>query len=686
LRSVIEAAKAAQRNDLATALEELCEMVGLASIKAEFAVLGSFCLEFAGKQDSLQEKKDFKITLSGPPGVGKSKFGRIFAKIVSAAGTVVSGAGEATAVTSANRRGDYVGQTEPNMVALMTMLFPCVSLEGADLVVCGFNFNEYTTAELSQLFKRHANKKGWELDEACTEDAITQELDKQDLTMLCECLIKTMVGECISAQQIGEEGHLEKKQTLQLKHVILGVLQALKFGIITKQEIDDDKAAASLVPVETFESLFGVNRACSKFVGQKDLLADLKRVIDVHGHPEENTTLDGPGPLCILFDGPPGLGKTELAGLLAEVLFEMPLSELEKSDRFLAFNCAQFRSEQSSNILFGSTPGHEGGPGRLYPLIKNCATAVVLFDEFEKMHATVVETILKITDTQGTVSSNQGQRQPLSMSRATFIFTTNMHSHIKFKKGLSVAENVKDIFGAPLRSRIGDGALRFKELIPSEFIEIVHRALLKLRLEILKKSKTTVRWTTEVPIVLARNLTSRHNAGEAIDLRYELNEGIKRVYQKIVHSGPNSLPMGVKFKPLDTGGEVTLYVDKDSAVRFMAKGMVRSLRTCEDEHGDVGTCGSCGRGASLAQVSCRHQQATGAASALIATVKTTIEGVNAEAKVTTREAVRKAVEGTKAEAELVKNEAVQKAVEAARGEMLAFQCIVAVLVVSVRWW
>ena len=182
-----------------------------------------------------------------------------------------------------------------------------------------------------------------------------------------------------------------------------------------------------------------------------------------------------------LFLGPTGVGKTEVARSLAQVLFGSERS-------MIRFDMSEFMEKHSVSKLIGSPPGyvgHEEG-GQLTERIKRAPYSVLLFDEIEKAHPDIFNVLLQVFE-DGLLTDALGNA--VDFKNAIIIMTSNIGARFIQKKGTlgfqgttdasrekmeeMVMSAVRQTFNPEFINRL-DEIIIFDELLRDDLIEVIH--------------------------------------------------------------------------------------------------------------------------------------------------------------------------------------------------------------------
>ena len=189
-----------------------------------------------------------------------------------------------------------------------------------------------------------------------------------------------------------------------------------------------------------------------------------------------------------IFLGSSGVGKTEMAKTLAEFLFD-------EEDALVRIDMSEYHEQHSVSRLFGAPPGYVGYEegGQLTEAIRRRPYRVILFDEIEKAHPEVWNTLLQILD-DGRLTDGQGRI--VDFRNTVLIMTSNLGTEFVTRSGTlgfqrfgegaesegdaKIERALKDTFRPEFLNRI-DEVIIFSKLTLEDMVEIVTLQMKQVR-------------------------------------------------------------------------------------------------------------------------------------------------------------------------------------------------------------
>ncbi|WP_433492493.1 ATP-dependent chaperone ClpB [Nocardia grenadensis] len=250
-----------------------------------------------------------------------------------------------------------------------------------------------------------------------------------------------------------------------------------------------------------------------------------------------------------IFLGPTGVGKTELAKTLAGALFD-------SEDNMVRLDMSEYQERHTVSRLIGAPPGYVGYDegGQLTEAVRRKPYSVVLFDEIEKAHADVFNTLLQVLD-DGRITDSQGRQ--VDFRNTVIIMTSNIGSHhlldgvtangeIKPDARERVLGELRGHFRPEFLNRVDDIVL-FTPLTLSQIEHIVDLQLIDLRNR-LEQRQIHLDITAE-----ARRLIAEHG--------FDPVYGARPLRRYIAHEVETKIGRALLRGEIEPGGVIRVTVD-----------------------------------------------------------------------------------------------------------------------------
>jgi ATP-dependent Clp protease ATP-binding subunit ClpC len=356
-----------------------------------------------------------------------------------------------------------------------------------------------------------------------------------------------------------EQGLIERKTAMENHWRAEGIEL---FDIVDEDVIAEVLANWTGIPVyklteeETAKLLRMEDELHKRIIGQDDAISALSRAIRrTRAGLKDPKRPSG----SFIFLGPTGVGKTELAKTLAELLFG-------DEDSLIQLDMSEYMEKHTISRLVGSPPGYVGYDegGQLTEAVRRKPFSVVLFDEVEKAHPDIFNTLLQILE-DGRLTDAQGRS--VDFKNTVLIMTSNLgtadlrKSTVGFSKAdeavthermkAKVNDALKNHFRPEFLNRI-DEVIVFHELQISEVVQIVDLLIRRVSMQ-LEVQGITLELTEA-----AKEFCARHGYDPSLGAR-----PLRRAIQQLIE---DPLSEKILWKEFRVGEKIVVDVENEGIV------------------------------------------------------------------------------------------------------------------------
>jgi ATP-dependent Clp protease ATP-binding subunit ClpC len=314
--------------------------------------------------------------------------------------------------------------------------------------------------------------------------------------------------EAVEAQNFEEAGRLRDREKELLAEKEAKEVEIKASGVDLFDEVDEESIAEVLslwtgIPVyklteaETAKLLRMEDELHKRVIGQEQAIKSVSQAIRrTRAGLKDPKRPSG----SFIFLGPSGVGKTELAKTLAEFLFGDEQS-------MISLDMSEYMEKHTVSRLVGSPPGYVGYEegGQLTEAVRRKPFSVVLFDEIEKAHPDVFNTLLQILE-EGRLTDSQGRS--VDFRNTVLIMTSNLGTQDLRKANVGFGKSDEAISYEKMKEKVNDA---LKQHFRPEFLNRIDDIIVFHEL-----SKAEV--TTIVDLLIKRTSIQLEAQGIGIEL------------------------------------------------------------------------------------------------------------------------------------------------------------------------
>lgn len=291
------------------------------------------------------------------------------------------------------------------------------------------------------------------IDEAGSRAKMNTLVSSPEVQIMEELLARTgeLKKESIKNSDFDRASEYATREKELIESISETIASETKDGVVevTAVDIAAVLTAATGIPVvvpgeENKRFIRMENTIGKRVIGQKSAIAAISKSVR-----RQRSGLKDPNRPAgsFIFAGPTGVGKTELAKALAEFMFQ-------DEDAVITLDMSEYSEKHTVSRLFGSPPGfvgHEEG-GQLTEKVRRKPYSIVLFDEIEKAHPDIFNSLLQILE-EGRMTDGQGR--VIDFKNTVVIMTTNVGARQMQNavSGFQIEENKEANYTA-MKSRV----------------------------------------------------------------------------------------------------------------------------------------------------------------------------------------------------------------------------------------